>query len=198
MSGPAPAPPALGCVSYRGTMGEVVSVGQLEGFLEQLMRRWERFVARDPQQPVPPERERLRLEQLLREVSREEGRTTLEQFRLEQLQHRFATFSQLWQRQLREREEARRGAAAVGPPPNIAAAGPVHGDELTTLFATYTAHLRAVGKRPTLDEMAFRRALEGQRRQLEEKGFVVEGFEVSRAGDEVKVRARARRGGRAG
>lgn len=169
------------------------SVARLEGLLEQLVRRWERFVSRDPLVPVPPERERARLEQLLREVSREEGRTTAEQFRLEQLQHRFSTLSQLWQRQVREREEVRRPGAAAPEAPNAAQAAPVQRDEFGPLFATYAAELQAAGKRPTLDAAAFGKALEGQRRQLEDKGFDVDGFEVTRSGDEVKVRARARR-----
>ncbi len=169
------------------------NVARLEGLLEQLVRRWERFVSRDPSVPVPPERERARLEQLLREVSREEGRTTAEQFRLEQLQHRFSTLSQLWQRHVRDREEVRRPGAAAPEAPNAAPAAPVHRDEFGTLFATYAAELLVLGKKPNLDSAAFRRALEGQRRQLEDKGFEVDGFEVTRSGDDVKVRAQVRR-----
>ncbi|MEP0775680.1 MAG: hypothetical protein HRF46_15140 [Acidobacteriota bacterium] len=174
-------------------MDSGVTIGQLEGLLEQLARRWERFVSRDPQVPFPPERERLRLEQLLREVSREEGRSTVEQFRLEQLQHRFSTLSQLWQRQLRDREEVKRGSTASPEAANVPPAAPVHRDEFGALFATYAAQLQSVGKRPTLDAASFGKALRAQRQQLEEKGFEVDGFEVTRVGDEVKVRARARR-----
>src|SRR5512136_195266 len=96
-------------------------VGQLERRLEELARRWERFFARDRQVPTPPERERTELERQLRELSRSEGRTSAEQFRMEQLLHRFATFNQLWLRQMREREEARTGAAAAARPPNVPA-----------------------------------------------------------------------------
>ncbi len=174
-------------------MADETSVARLETLLDQLVRRWERFVSHDPSVPVPPERERARLEQLLREVSREEGRTTAEQFRLEQLLHRFSTLSQLWQRYVRDREEARRPAAAAPEPPNATPAAPVQRDEFGALFAIYAAELRAVGKKPTLDAAAFARVLEGQRRQLQDKGFEVDGFEVTRSGDEVKVRARARR-----
>lgn len=181
------------CVSLPGMAEGESRVAQLEGLLVQLERRWERFAARDPQVPVPPERERVRLEQLFREVSREEGRSTAEQFRLEQLQHRFSTLSQLWQRLVKDREEARRPAGAVSPAPNVAGRPPVQRDEVAALFASYAAELRGVGKRPSVDEAGFRQALAAQRRQLEEKGFEVEGFEVTRVGEEVKVRARARR-----
>lgn len=174
-------------------MDNGINVAQLESLLEQLARRWERFVSRDPQVPFPPERERARLEQLLREVSREEGRSTAEQFRLEQLQHRFSKLSQLWQRQVREREEVRRGSVAIPGAANVAPAAPVHRDEYGELFAAYAAQLQAVGRRPTLDAASFGKALQAQRQQLEEKGFDVDGFEVTRVGDEVKVRARARR-----
>ncbi len=85
-------------------------VSQLEHWLEDLTRKWERFFARDPKVPVPPDRERSALERRLREVSRGDPRTTAESFRMEQLLQRFMVYNQLWQRQLRDREEARANA----------------------------------------------------------------------------------------
>jgi hypothetical protein len=41
---------------------------------------------------------------------------------------------------------------------------------------------------------SFRQTLEQQRRQLEDRGSVVEGFEVVEDGTHVRVRARVRRG----
>jgi hypothetical protein len=171
-------------------------VGQLDRRLEELARKWERFFARDRQVPTPPERERTELEQRLRELSRYEGRPSAEQFRMEQLLHRFATYNQLWQRVMREREEARAGAAGAAHPPNVRTPAPVGGenDEYQGVFTRYVDALRKSGKETPVGFDNFRRTLEQQQRQLEKRGSVVEGFEVVEDGAEVRVRARVRRG----
>jgi len=171
-------------------------VGQLDRRLEELARKWERFFARDRQVPTPPERECTELERRLRELSRYEGRTSAEQFRMEQLLHRFATYNQLWQRMMREREEARAGAAGAVRPPNVPAPTPVGGesDEYQGVFTRYVDALKKSGKETPVGFENFRRTLEQQRCQLEERGSVVEGFEVVEDGAQVRVRARVRRG----
>jgi hypothetical protein len=182
------------CILAGVSNGDLVA--QLDRRLEELARKWERFFARDRQVPTPPERERTELERQLRELSRSEGRTSAEQFRMEQLLYRFATFNQLWLRQMREREEARTGAAAAARSPNKAAAAPVGegSDEYQGVFSRYVDALTKSGKAATVNFDGFRQALEQQRRQLEEKGSVVEGFEVVEDGTQVRVRARVRRG----
>ncbi len=171
-------------------------VGDLERRLEELGRKWERYFARDRQVPTPPERERVDLERRLRELSRYEARTAADQFRLEQLLHRFATYNQMWQRMLRDREEAR--AAVSGGPraPNEPAAGAVGavGDAYRGVFSRYVEALRKSGREAGVGFEGFRDLLEQQRRQLEAAGSVVEGFEVVEAGSEVRIRARVRRG----
>jgi predicted ribosome quality control (RQC) complex YloA/Tae2 family protein len=171
-------------------------VGQLEGTLEDLARKWERFFAHDRHVPTPPEKEREALERRLREVSREEKRSAADQFRLEQLLHRFTTYNQLWQRLLREREEARKAASAMARAANETGAAPVPdaGDEYRKVFSTYAAALSKTGKKASVDYARFRETLEQQRRQLEGRGSVVEGFEVVEEGTQVRVRARVRRG----
>ena len=171
-------------------------VAQLERWLEDLARRWERYFARDPKVPRPPERERGALERRLRDVSREEIRSTVIQFRLEQLLHRFATYTALWQRQLREQEEART-AARIRRPTNEGAPAPVSpaGDDYRSLHENYVGALRASGSDASINEERFRQVLEQQRRALEARGAVVEGFEVVSDGGQVKLRARVRRGG---
>lgn len=170
-------------------------VAQLDRRLEELARRWERFFARDRHVPTPPERERTELERQLRELSRYEGRTSAEQFRMEQLLHRFAIYNQLWQRQIREREEARAQPGAA-PPPNRPVPAPVGegSDEYQGVFASYMDALKRSGKTAAVGFDGFRQTLEKQRRQLEERGSVVEGFEVVEDGTQVRVRARVRRG----
>jgi hypothetical protein len=171
-------------------------VGQLERRLEELARRWERYFARDRQVPTPPERERADLEQRLRELSRYEARSAADQFRLEQLLHRFATYNQMWQRMLRDREEARVGGARGQPAPNERAGAPVPavGDGYRAVFDRYVDALRKTGQQPAVGFEGFRESLEQQRRQLEARGSVVEGFDVVDGDAQVRIRARVRRG----
>ncbi len=172
-------------------------IRELERWLEDLTRRWERYFARDPKVPLPPERERAALERRLREASRQELRTTVEQFRLEQLLHRFATFNALWQRQLREREEARVAAAHAGAAtPDVPRSTTVDssGDDYRRLHENYLAALQESGNQVAVNFERFRDTLHTQRRMLEERGAVVEGFEVVREGSQVKLKARVRRG----
>ena len=173
-------------------------VNQLHRWLDELSRKWERFFVHDPQVPLPPERERAALERQLREISRAEFRQTQEQFRLDQLMHRFATYNMLWQRQLREREEARQAgrAAALASAANApapAAVNVANGDEFLALHARYLEELQASGAKAAVNFERFRQTLETQKRLLEERGVTVEGFDVVREGAQVKLKARVRR-----
>ena len=171
-------------------------VGQLERWLVELARKWERFFAGDRQVPLPPERERAALERRLQELSRGEGRTASEKFRMEQLLHRFSTYNQLWQRLLRDREEARvkagisRRALNETPAPSV----PDGGEEYQAVFSSYVGALNKIGKTAPVGLDRFEQALKDQRRQLESRGAIVEGFEVVEEDGGVRVRARVRRG----
>lgn len=172
---------------------------QLERWLEDLARRWERFFARDPKVPVPPERERAALQRRLHDLSRDEARSTAENFRREQLLHRFMSYSQMWTRQLREREEARVAAAQAAKsslPPNAPPAVPVPpvGAGYEALHHRYVEALQGLGSRVSVNFERFRETLETQRRLLEAKGVTVEGYEVVQEGTQVKVKARVRKG----
>lgn len=177
-------------------MGAPDLIGGLERWLVELARKWERFFAGDRQVPVPPERERAALERQLREASRAELPTAAERFRLDQLLHRFAALNQLWQRQVRQREEARQGAAALQRALNDPSPPPVSdtGDEVRSVFQAYVEALGRIGKGAPVGFDRFRDALEQQRRQLEAQGSEVEAFDVTSDGDRVRVRARVRRG----
>lgn len=185
-------------------MARPQSLAQLERRLAHLIRRWERFVGNDPEVRLPPETERVALEQALREVSREEAYSAVERFRLEQLLHKFATYNGLWQRQLREREEARsRSGAATrreaeaavqdgnaGPPASVSAGEA----DIRALHRQYLTALESSGSRAAIGFDRFKQALEGQRTALEGRGAVVEGFELAQEDGKIKVRARVRRG----
>ncbi len=168
---------------------------ELDRWLDELARRWERYFGNDPKIPFPPERETAALDRRLKEMSRSEAHTTIERFKLEQQLHRFATYQQLWQRQLRQRESARGAArpAAAANEPVAAAVAAGEGDEIERLHRRFTELSSAVDGGRAVGLEPFRRALEAQRRQLEEKGATVEGFEVVEEGGRVKVRARMRR-----
>ena len=178
-----------------GGMSAPDLVGELERWLVELARKWERFFAGDRQVSVPPERERMALERRLQELSRTEPPTAGERFRMEQLLHRFATHNQLWQRQLRAREEARQGASA-GRALNEPAARPVPeaGDEYAEVFSRYLEAVARAGKVAPVGLDGFRDALDQQRRKIESGGALVEGFDVVADGGNVRVRARVRRG----
>jgi hypothetical protein len=171
-------------------------VAQLERWLVELARKWERFFAGDRQVALPPERERAALERRLQELSRNEGRSAFEKFRMEQLLHRFSTYKQLWQRMLRDREEARVSVGGVRRAlnENPASVVPGGGEDYQGVFSRYLDALRRVGKSAPVEFDGFRHALEQQRKQLESRGAMVEGFEVVEDAGSVRVRARVRRG----
>ncbi len=176
-------------------MGSPDLVSELSRWLDTLSRRWERFFAHDPQVRTPPEPERLALERRMRELSRLEAQTAAEGFRLEQLLYRFSTYNAHWQRQLRDREESRKRAAADEEiNAGARAAVPPAGDEYQELHAAYTAALEATGAPGAVSLERFRDSLIAQGRSLEGRGAVVEGFDVVPEGGQVKIRARVRRG----
>lgn len=180
--------------------GDVVS--QLERWLVELSRKWERYFAHDPQVPVPPEREREALSRRLRDISREEIHGAAAQFRLDQLLNRFSTLNQHWVRQLRQREEATGGRARPAPAAPAAEVANTsqtssvsHVDEdYRRLFAEYSAALQRTGRPGSISFDRFRAALEQQRKAVQAKGATVEGFEVQDEDGQVRVRARVRRG----
>lgn len=172
-------------------MGVFEDAAVLERQLEELARRWDRYLSRDPQVPLPPEKERTALEARLLTLSRTETTLAAERFRVEQLLHRFSTYSALWQRQLRGREGELSGASSRRP--NVGAAAPVR-DEVGELWQSYVAAQRRLHGDTTVTAEKFREALMRQRQQLEAQGGTVDGFELVEEGGRVKIRARLRRG----
>ena len=174
-------------------------VNQLHRWLDELSRKWERFFVHDPQVPLPPERERAALERQLREISRAEFRQTQRNSSVSTSSCiAFATYNTLWQRQLREREEARQAgraavAASAANAPAPAAVDVANGDEFSALHARYLEELQASGATASVNFERFRQTLETQKRLLEERGVTVEGFDVVREGAQVKLKARVRR-----
>jgi len=173
----------------------------LERELGELILQWERFFSGDRRQP--PQLDRERLTRKMRLLAERGARSRSVQFRFEQLQHRFAVYNALWDRQLREREEGRRTGAVrkiLRPGPNAAPAGPVQqsGDG-NGLYDRYVAARAALGQEMTLGKEQFEAQLERQRKLAESKLGGPVSFDVVVDGDKVKIAAKAvkgRNGGR--
>jgi hypothetical protein len=172
-------------------------IQMLERDLREHVKNWERFFA--GQLRVPPEIERTRFQQRLRTLAEHTFTRRAEQFRVEQLQNRFMSYSQNWERMLREREEGRSRipGQSTGPStqPQIEATnGPtvtsVDSSERGALYDRYVAAKRQLGLDVRMQRAQFERQLEQQREQLETKlGRKVQ-FEVRVEDGKVKLAAR--------
>lgn len=176
-------------------LGERVTM--LEREFRDLVTKWERFFAGDLR--VPPMNERTALERRLRRLSESPGNARrVDQFRLENLQHKFMTYAQNWERMLREREEGRGrafvvGRGAVPAPPSAANARPaasVHSGEGESLFDRYQAAKAALGQSVATDREAFEAKIAAQREALEARLGGAVRFEVKVEDGKVKLAAR--------
>lgn len=186
-------------------------IAVLERDLNQLIRKWERFFAGDLK--VPPEPDRERMNRRLRMVMDSPGQLrAADRFRLDQLQHRFASYSANWERMLREREEGvrrwtpgKRAGAQEAPstpphapqtrtpePPRADAhrAGSVHRDEARDLYERWSRAKESLGQEVRLDRSAFEAQIDRQRKAAEAKLGAVVQFDVAVAGGKVKLTAR--------
>lgn len=167
----------------------------LETDLRKLILDWERFFCGDIR--VPPHADRDRLQRRLRMLAEQPSTRRAEQFRLEQLQHKFMTYYQLWERQLKEREEGRTASGGYGtlrpasvPATNAKPAASVGEEGSDALFEKYLAAKRRVGGDVNLDRTGFERQIERQRQEIESRlGRKVQ-FDVVVEGKKVKLAAR--------
>ncbi len=169
----------------------------LERALRDLITKWERFFAGDLK--VPPLEDRDRLTRRLRLLSEHPPARRTEQFRAEQLQHRFMSYAMNWERLLREREEGRgRSVMALrGMPPAAArsdadarGSGSVHREDGPSLFDRFVAARQELGQEVRLDRATFEAQLEAQKAQLEQRlGHPVQ-LEVRVEDGKVKLAAR--------
>jgi hypothetical protein len=175
-------------------------IARLDKDLRDLIVSWERFFAGDLR--VPPHADHSRLSNRLRALSGRPSRRRAEQFRLEQLQHRFSSYSANWERMLREREEGRGrfGRQGATGPPKPAAAN-AHGGPTVddggggSLYDRYVAAKRELGEHTAVDRTAFERQLADKREKLRARlGHEVR-FEVMVDEGKVKLAARKKRKG---
>jgi hypothetical protein len=173
----------------------------LERALQEHIRRWDRFFA--GAEKAMPQIERERIARRIRMLSEQTAHRRAEQFRIEQLQHRFQTYSMNWERMLREREEGR--AAAMGPvasqaPPagapgaaNAAAPQSVNPQEEVSLFDRYRAAKALQGEDVKVDRKTFEEQIEAQRQRIEGRLGQPVRFEVQAGDGQVRVVARKKK-----
>lgn len=185
-------------------IGDQVAI--LERALKDLITKWERYFAGDLR--VPPVDDRERLTRRLRHLSEHPPQRRADQFRAEQLQHRFMSYAMNWERLLREREEGRgrsvvalRGQRplAVEAPPDATPPSSVDRQDAPSLFDRFVAAKESLGQGVRVDRPAFEAQLATQKAQLEERlGHPVQ-FDVRVEDGKVKLAARRQTdGGRRG
>ena len=172
-------------------------IQMLERDLREQVKNWERFFS--GRLRVPPEVERTRFAQRLRSLAEQTFNRRADQFRIEQLQHRFMSYSQNWERMLRDREEGRmqRGDPASSPQthpyieePNGPTVTSVDSSGRASLYDRYVAAKRQLGLDVRMGRSAFDKQLDRQRDQLQDKlGRQVQ-FEVRVEDGKVKLAAR--------
>ncbi len=178
-------------------------IRMLEAALREHIARWERFFAGDLR--MAPNDERERIYRRLRWLSEQPTTRREEQFRIEQLQHRFQAHSQNWERLLREREEGRRRFAAAearagstppAPPspthPDAAPAASVQGGDEAGLFDRFVAAKRRLDQEVTIDRSQFAAQVAAQREALVARLGCEVRFDVVIEDGKVKLAARRR------
>ena len=76
----------------------IEEIAMLERALQEHIRKWEMYFSGVDR--VPPQEQRERINRRIRMLAERTVNRRAEQFRIEQLQHRFMTYSQNWDRML--------------------------------------------------------------------------------------------------
>ncbi len=165
----------------------------LEKVLQDHIRKWERFFSGVDK--VPPEIERTRIGRRIRMLSEKTVNRRAEQFRIEQLQHRFMTYSQNWERMLRLREEGRSAQGHTNPelrspPPDRSPPPSVHEETADSLFDRYVVARSQQGLAVSVDRGTFDEQIAVQRQRIEERLGRKVRFEVRVEDGNVRVVAR--------
>jgi hypothetical protein len=172
----------------------IEQIALLERALQEHIRKWEMFFSGSER--VPPVTDRERINRRLRFLSEQTVNRRAEQFRIEQLQHRFMTYSQNWDRMLREREEGRSVQPHTNPSlrapdqTNDRTPGSVNEEAGTTLFDRYRAAKTEQGLEMSVDRVTFDRQIAVQREKIEQRLGRKVRFEVQVEDGNVRVVAR--------
>ena len=169
-------------------------IAVLERALKEHIRKWEMFFS--GVEKVPPQTDRDRIARRLRLLSEETVHRRADQFRIEQLQHRFMTYSQNWERMLREREEGRTANVHTNPElrrpvaANVSRAPSVEKAGSEDLFDHYRAAKGEHGHNVGVDRTTFEEQIAVQRQKIEERLGTKVRFQVRVEDGNVRVVAR--------
>lgn len=170
----------------------------LERTLQQHIRKWERYFSGVDR--VPPQDEKERINRRIRRLAEQTVNRRAEQFRIEQLQHRFMTYSQNWERMLREREEGRDLSSQIASElrrpvsANGGASQSVDKAEEGSLFDRYLAAKTERGIEVSVDRETFDAQIDDQREKIEKRLGREVRFDVQVEGDKVRVVAKKKKG----
>ena len=159
--------------------------------------------------PRPPWETRRRVETIIKRWDRGHIETGVDRFRFSTLQSRYATFADLWDREMRAREEGRAGPFSRRPPP--AAELPAASDAEQPAAAkrsnfSFTDPLREMDKLESLYEKLmdarrdtgsntvpfhkFANLVRGQVKKLRDSGYASVTFQVTEERGQVSLTAR--------
>jgi hypothetical protein len=164
------------------------------------------------QLPRPPWEGRRRVEALLRRFDRAYIQSAVDRFRLSNLQSRFSTFAELWDRAMRAREEGRPGpfsrsarpaaaAPTAGAPPAEQVVGTAvvsdvarDGQAVEALYESLLAARRVVGIEEPLPFDRFAQIVKGQVSKMRQAGRLEVEFRVAVKDGKVAFTARGLQG----
>ena len=174
----------------------IEQIAILERTLQEHIRKWERYFSGVDR--VPPQDEKERINRRIRRLAEMTVHRRAEQFRIEQLQHRFMTYSLNWERMLREREEGRvvkphTDHELRGPAANAASPSSVDTTDESTLFERYQTAKAERGLDVGVDKETFDKQIAEQRKKIEQRLGRQVRFDVQIEGDKVRVVAKKKK-----
>jgi hypothetical protein len=179
---------------------------QLERAIDQLARRWDRFLTHEAGATMPTVAEVGALEQRLRQLGLRDAVSPVERGRLGQLASHLAVKAASWRRLASQGDRTPSAAPAPQKPKSPQAAtpaapeaeraegkvSPTMMEEYRRLFARYQATMERAGEPIPVNFARFVQELEEQRQRLTARGIQVDGFDVVREPSGVRVRPRTR------
>ncbi|HEX6898776.1 MAG TPA: MXAN_5187 C-terminal domain-containing protein [Thermoanaerobaculia bacterium] len=189
--GPSPAPSP----SQPKRPGVSEAIDQLARDVQQLRIDFERFFS--GALPFPPEELRNRVQAQLRQLRGATLNTAVDNFRLGDLEARYNSYNELFNRRLRDQEEGRHHHVRLAPAPEArrfdAARGIVFGERLEpeAVQALYQGLVSAPGDSPRFDLDSFQSYLAKQVNAIREKtGCSQVQFRLATEDGKVKLKAR--------
>jgi hypothetical protein len=188
-------PGAAGPAAAARRSGMAEDIDRLDREVQQLRIEFERFFS--GAQPLPPEELRHRIQGQLRQLRNRTATTAVEGFRLGELEARFNSYNELFNRRLRDREEGRHAPRIAPPAPAAPRFDPEQGIVVREAVdpaaaeALYTGLRSGSGEGPKFDLDSFQTYLERQAASIREKtGCAQVQFRLAREDGKLKLKAR--------